>query len=206
MRTTITRKEAEQIIAAVARENELEAARRDSENRQSRYKELRVDYGTDEEDWFEPCEADEAYKIYIFCEAWSDGESARDIVYEFVPCDVDVNELDGLHDEFGVYINLENPKNEVKVTREQIERLVDLVRQVDDREHCKYAFYAGDYCEVDTYEEAEYVEVEVVDYDGGHDYGFLRRMLQDAGIDPNECKPFGGDHLDGCVYGYKVIL
>ena len=92
------------------------------------------------------------------------------------------------------------------ITREKIEKLHKLIVDLDDYEHCSMCLFDEDGTEVDTIEEAFVAQVEVVDYDGNHDYETLDSLLKEAGIARSDCEPYYGDHLDGSIYGYEIRI
>lgn len=112
MKKTITKEEAEAIIAQVEMENKWENERREEENFASQWQDLRAEYCTAEEDYLEVCEADEADRLYVSCMAWTRGEAAQTIIGRLLRSlgldEVEPDsEVDGLHDEYGVYFKLE---------------------------------------------------------------------------------------------------
>ena len=98
----------------------------------------------------------------------------------------------------------------MKINHDQIKKLIDLASQIDERACCNVTLRSNteeyEDSQVDTIAAADYIEIEIVDFDYKHDEWVLESMLRQVGIDSSDLESFDGDHLDGHLYGFKIEI
>lgn len=94
------------------------------------------------------------------------------------------------------------------ISPEQIKQLVVAASRIEDEAACDVSLFRfvddDEFEQVYEIDEADFVELQIVDYDDNHDYGTLDSLLSDVGVATDALEMFDGDHERGVLYGYKI--